>query len=162
MLNARFILIIFLIFINSTNGCNKEDPPIPDSFLASIDSNEYFEEDIFPADSQFIYGIWQLYDITGGYSGDGKDPEYDYVEFKKNGIWGCINSMELVDYGRLYMQYSKTKYWEGTVIGFIPDSLAYLDLIPINTYMVSGNTRDSICLNSSLSHGYNYYFERIK
>lgn len=92
----KFIRLIFLFGLLS---CEK-DTEIK-FHLDSIDSNEYYSKEIIPTDYQMIYGKWKLYDISGGFSGSGYEPDYDYLEIKSIGIYGLIRNNELFEYGKI-------------------------------------------------------------
>ena len=69
--------------------------------LNSIDSSTYYSDEIIPDDYKMIYGKWKLYDVSGGLSGGGHDPNYDYLEIKSIGIFGIIKGDSLLEYGKI-------------------------------------------------------------
>lgn len=82
-----------------------------------INSNQYYSEDIFQPEYSAIYGKWFLSLEYGGWSGGAEAPRFDFLEVKKNGIYGICKGFELVEYGKIEM----TKLTEEILLlNFIP------------------------------------------
>lgn len=52
-----------------------------------------------------IYGSWELYDISGGMSGDGYNLNFEYLEIKEYGVYGFINNSTLLEYGKISLEH---------------------------------------------------------
>lgn len=90
-----FICLLFLGLLSCENEGNVK------SHLESFDTDKYYSEEIIPADYQTIYGKWRLYDISGGFSGNGYEPDYEYLELKSTGIYGLVRNNILFEYGKI-------------------------------------------------------------
>lgn len=133
------------------------------SYLSSIDSDKYYSNEIIPLDYQQIYGKWRLYEVSGGISGTGYEPDYDYLEIKKFGIYGLIRDGRLFEYGKIELD------------TFDINTEAYLQVKLIPDYYVGRNPNmdtpekyvdlkgtDSLNLISPCCDLYNYHYKRVK
>lgn len=132
-----YLISLLVIFLS---GCRE------DSHYQAIDdisTKEYYSSDIIPDSLQIIYGSWKLIASSGGFTGSGNGKEFDYLVFKKNGIFGVIKDETLISYGKLTV----TKNTHSTSLNFIPVKSANIDLCndPVkNIHFVSNDTLDLI------------------
>ncbi len=69
--------------------------------IDSIETNRYYSDTIINPDFSAIYGKWFLQRMHHGWSGTSLAPAYDFLEIKKNGIYGVVKDFELIEYGRI-------------------------------------------------------------
>lgn len=131
--------------------------------LDSIDSYDYYSEEIIPADQQIIYGKWKLYNISGGFSGAGYEPDYDYLEIKSVGIYGLVKKNDLLEAGKIELDTFDNLNTDILQIRLIPEYMADQNAFmhPFEKYVVFKGS-DSLDLNSPCCDAYNYHYKRIK
>jgi hypothetical protein len=148
----KHFLVSLIIIIPS--GCTKDYSHYQS--IEDISSEEYYSSDIMPDSLQKLYGSWKLIASTGGFSGSGNGKEFDYLVFKRNGIFGVIKDETLIAYGKLTLTY-KT---HSTLLNFIPVKSSEIDLCtdPIkNIYFVSN---DTLNLNAPCCDRFNIHLVR--
>ena len=148
-------IIILLIFtMCETSNVNEY------SYLDNISYDEYYSSEIIPSEFQGMYGMWKLYSISGGFSGQGYKPDFDYLEIKKTGIFGIITNNILEDYGKIEIDTVQDD--ERLKINFI--SLSYsdhaFDMVLFPKY-VEILQKDSLNLITPCCDGYNFHFVRV-
>ena len=150
---------IFVILVGLLS-CDKENNI--KSQLGSMKSDQYYSVEIFQGNYLKIYGKWKLYKISGGFSGIGYAPDYDYLEIKSIGIYGLIRNNILFEYGKIELSTFDKNTTELLQIKLIPDY--YTSKYPYHTpelYIdLQGN--DSLNLISPCCDFYNYHYKRIK
>lgn len=158
MKTSKFILILSIL-ISGLNSCEKETIETLPSFQ-NMRTTKYFDSEIFAEPDLRIYGTWELFAVSGGFSGTGHDLNFEYLEIKKYGIYGFINNDSLLEYGkispalqtaseiRLKVDFEKDKKSNS----FFTDAEKYVEFI--------GN--DTLNLNSPCCDRYNYHFKRVK
>jgi len=128
--------------------------------LDSIASSKYYSDEIIPADYQTIYGKWKLFKVSGGFGGDGYEPDYDYLEIKSIGIYGLVKNDSLFEYGKIVLDtfdYNTKKYLQ---IKLIPDYGLNPRMYPPEKYIDLRG--DNLNLISSCCDWYNYHYKKIK
>ena len=90
-----------LIFLFSIAGCEETDNRPAKSYLDSVNSEKYYTSEIIPYSFQKIYDTWKLVDISGGIHGGGYEPDFDFLEIKRIGIYGLIRNDSLFEYGKI-------------------------------------------------------------
>jgi hypothetical protein len=159
-MNTIIKTIIWIIFFGLI-GCEKENDV--KFHLDSIDSNQYYSEEIIPTDYQKIYGKWKLYEISGGFDGTGHEPDYDYLEIKSIGIYGLIRNDSLFEYGKIELDTFDNNTNDFLQVRLIPDY--YIgpnpDMNPPEKYIDLKGT-DSMNLISPCCDMYDYHYKRIK
>ncbi len=153
---VKILASIFLTVL----GCDKSDEP--HSYLNAIDSHYYYSEDFLSATSQPFYGQWKLYDVSGGFSGSGHEPEYELLELKKIGIYGLVKGEKLVEYGKIELDtfdHSNAAILQVKFIPEFPSAQSSL-MSPAEKYVQFRNA-DSLDLNSPCCDMYNYHYRRL-
>jgi hypothetical protein len=98
--------------------------------IDTIDRNRYYSEEILDAEYLSIYGKWFVYSNYGGFGGGELRPHFDFLEFKRNGIYGVVNNFDLYEYGSFYIE---SKLDDGRIVlNFVPDNNFMPDSININ------------------------------
>lgn len=146
--------ILFALF-----SCEQEDDI--KFHLDSINSNIYYSEEVIPLEYQNIYGKWKLYEVSGGFSGIGHEPDFDYMEIKSRGIYGLIKNDTLFEYGKIerdsfgnnndFLQVKLIPDYHRESNPYMTPPEKYLDLKAV----------DSLNLISPCCDMYNYHFKRI-
>jgi len=130
-----------------------------DSFLSEIPADEYYQEEIIPPTYSDVYGIWKISSVFGGIAAIEHEPEFDYLELKKVGIYGIIKNSKLVDYGKIEIDTTVVNELDGLVLKFVslsPSDKAFdITLFP---KIVNLDKKDSLELISACCDGFNYYF----
>lgn len=158
MKTSMFTLIIFIL-AGLFTACDEESVPIP-QVLDDVESNKYFDTEIFSLNDLKIYGTWKIFDISGGLHGSGYAVNFDYLVIKKVGIYGFVENDNLLEYGKI-----SPALWNPTDLrlevdfekdeqsgSFFTDSEKYVQY--------SGN--DTLHLYSPCCDRFNYHFERVK
>jgi hypothetical protein len=127
--------------------------------IDKFDSNRYYPEDIFQQEYSAIYGKWFLSSVYGGWGGGEEIPRFDFLEVKKNGIYGICKGFDLVEYGKIEM----TKLTEEKLLlNFIPTY--YLGDIrwSFSSERLSFPVNDTLILHDDCLDCYHYRLSRIK
>lgn len=143
-------------------SCEKE--PNIKLYLDSIDPEKYYSEEIIPIEYQKIYGTWKLYEVSGGFSGSGYEPDFDYLEIKKIGIYGLIRNDSLFEYGKIELDTFNDNNEEGFLqVKFVPEFYVELNpyINPPEKYLHLRG-KDSLDLISPCCDMYNYHFKRVR
>ncbi len=159
MRNAFILPVLVIPFI--LNGCDAVDMAPAKSWLDSAAFEKYYSEEIIPFDFRGIYGTWQLYGISGGFSGMGYEINFDYLVLKPIGIYGLVRNDSLFEYGSIQIIPPLDNSTGMLAIKFLPDY--YSDLNPYydpNGKYVTLKGRDSLNLISPCCDNYNWHFIR--
>ena len=155
LLLKLLLMLSFLSFLRCEENKDKN------SHLAEIDRSHYYDKEIIPAAYNQIYGKWKLKEISGGFSGKGYEPDFDFLEIKSIGIYGLVRNNVLFEYGKIELVTFDANRTDALQIRFIPD-----DSVASNPYMTppekyldltGPNTLD---IQSPCCDMYNYHFER--
>ncbi len=158
MKNYRLAVFVFIL-ISILNSC--ETGLFNDSSeLREFETTKYYDSEIFPDSYLDIYGKWELYSISGGFAGDGYEPNFDYLEVKEFGIYGFIRNDSLIEYGKIAPA-SQTANDFSLKIDFVKDDLSDSFFTDTEKYVVFSG-EDTLNLNSPCCDRFNYHFIRIK
>ncbi len=141
-------------------ACNKDEN---DKFyLTSFESSIYYTSEIIPKDYKNIYGKWHLYKISGGFSGAGYEPDYDYLEIKSIGIYGLIKNDILFETGKIELYTFDLNATEFLQIKLVPENTeSGSSMSPPEKY-IELKGADSLNIISPCCDMYSYYYKRIK
>ncbi len=149
-----YVFLLILLFVSCEN---KELDT--DSYLKKIPSDEYYPKDIIPAAYSNIYGFWRISSVFGGIAAIEHEPEFDYLELKRNGIYGIIKNNRLTDYGKIEVDTDFENDDSELVIKFVSFSPAEYEFgMIVNPKIVNLDKAGSLELLSTISDGFNYYF----
>ncbi len=152
--------ITFILLIVSLMSCDSEGRI---SNLDSVKSDKYYSKEIIPTDFLMVYGKWELFDISGGFSGAGYDIDYDYLEIKRVGIYGLIRNNQLFEYGKIELHKFDDITTDFLQIRLVPDPAMGKNpnMFPPEKYLeLRGN--DTLNLYSPCCDLYNYHYKRVK
>lgn len=155
------LLIISIVFIGMA-GCKKESNHVK-FHLDSIARDKYYSAEIIPGDHHSIYGKWKLFKVSGGFSGAGHDPDFDYLEIKSVGIYGLVRNDILFEYGKIALDTFDISVTGFLQVKFIPDY--HKDINPyfyLAEKYVDLKRTDTLDLISPCCDMYNYHFKRIQ
>lgn len=155
------VIILFVYFVFAS--CEKEDNDVTKSYLDSFDKEKYYSIEIIPNDYQSVYSKWKLFKVSGGFSGMGYEPDYDYLEIKSIGIYGLVRNDSLFEYGKIELDTFDNYTTDMLQIKIIPDFYKGLNpyMYPPEKYMDLKRV-DTLDLISPCCDMYNYHFIRIK
>lgn len=158
-MNKNLFSVLILVIIGYfLSGCEKTDDKIK-FYLEDIPFDKYYISEIVYDQFMDIYGNWRLDSITGGFSGTGYVPNFDFLELKETGIYGFIRDDTILEFGKIQITEQTT---ERLKITFIPDNavdnIFFYD--PVKYIRFTG--KDSLNLYSPCCDRYNYHFVRIR
>ena len=78
--------------------------PAEAQLIDTIAKNHYYEEEIFSDKYLDIYNNWMLTDITGGFSGEGYEADFDYMTIDSIGIFRIYRNDSLFIYGKITIE----------------------------------------------------------
>ena len=149
---ACISLLLMLI-----GGCEKDESPKL-SALDEIAQTTYYSSEIFTGNELKLYGSWQLYAVSGGFAGTGHDLNFDFLEFKKYGIYGFVRNDSLLEHGKL-VRLSNNLIMHTLMIEFENDEQSDIIFRDKLKYVAfEGN--DTLHLNSLCCDRFNYHFKR--
>ena len=147
---ACFILIAF--------SCEKEVVMV--SIADLVKQGQYYDNEIFSAQNQKIYGQWEFLFSYGGIAGSKIMPTSNYsMEFIPFGICGKIKDNEIVEIGKIQIIKQDTNQ---TVIDFVPDDKYKTDYFLIQKSIVFMGKDTLILGDYNMYDGYSNYYKRIK
>ena len=127
-------------------SCNNETVNTSALLTDSISSTKYYPTEIFTDSNLRLYGRWQflyILEYAGVIGGSGKtNPSYDYLEFKKYGIYGKVKDNRLIETGKIEIITQDNSQFE---IELKPDEK---DSINTNSYFVTFSN-DSIVMKDA-------------
>lgn len=148
--------IICFIFIMLS--CEKEDDRI--SIADLVKQTQYYENEIFSAQNQKIYGQWELLYTYGGIAGSKIMPTTDFVmEFIPYGIYGKTKANEITEIGKIQIVKQDNNQ---TIIDLIPGD-KYITFYFLVQKAIIFKGKDTLILGDfNMSDGYDNYYKRIK
>lgn len=158
MKTFKLVLILSILF-SGLNSCEKDTFEYHTT-LQALGKTKYFDSEIFAERDLKIYGKWELFDISGGFSGSGYDLNFEYLEFMEYGIYGFVNNDILLEYGKISPAL-QTANDIRLKIDFEKDEKSNLFFTDTEKY-VDFNGNDTLLLNSPCCDRYNYHFKRVK
>jgi len=87
--------------------------------IDTINSNKYYSEDVLDAGHSSIYGKWFVYEVVGDWGEVA--PVFDFLEFKRNGIYGRSEDFNLLEYGKIRIVDKFSN--ERLVLEYIPENI---------------------------------------
>lgn len=130
--------------------------------LAKIDASQYHQDEIIPPAYTRIYDKWKLVGISGGYTGAGYQPDFDFLEIKPMGIYGLVRNDSLFEHGKIELDTFDANRVEVLQIKLIPEFLsADAAMSPAEKYIEMIGT-DSLSLVSPCCDRYDYHFKRVE
>ncbi len=156
----RIPLLIFIILSSwILYACNK-DRTDSLSYLGEFEKTKYFQEEIFAPSGLQIYGLWQVFDISGGILGDGYEVNFDYLEIKEFGIYGFVRNETLLEYGQIGPAL-QTGYDIGLKVDFVMDETSNSFFEDREKY-VGFSGKDTLHLLSPCCDRFDYHFKRVR
>ncbi len=125
--------------------------------LNGIETDRYYQEEIFNPDNLRLYGIWKLYAVSGGIHGGGHELNFDYLEVKKYGIYGYIKDDNILEYGRILIDEQTD---ESLLVRLQPDAQSG-QFMTDNEKYVQFYGNDTLYLASPCCDRYVYHYSRI-
>jgi len=114
---------------------------------------EYFE---FEDEYLDIYGTWVIRSISGGFSGGGIVPNFDYLEIKRKNSFSIFRDNSLITKGRLKIQSQSTE--ELTIQFIVETTVEPVSLSGISKRVIL--TQDKLTLQDICDDCYSYTFIR--
>ena len=129
--------------------------------LNDIDETAYHSKEIIPVKYSALYGKWKLVSVSGGFSGDGIEPNFDYLEIKEYGIYGLVRGDELFEYGKVELDTFDIDRADVLQLRFVPESISGSGpaMSPPEKYV---ELRESqiLDLNAPCCDMYNFHFKK--
>lgn len=156
-MRTSFVILI-VSFFTVVRSCEKEPVETP-SVLQEFETTKYFDSEIFAERDLKIYGMWKVFDISGGIHGNGYDPNFEYLEIKKYGIYGFVRNDSPLEYGKIMpaLQANEIRL----KVDFEKDENSHSFFEDRVKYVIFYGT-DTLHLNSPCCDRYNYHFVRVK
>jgi len=154
------IVFSLIIIVTVLTSCEKKDDL--ESYLNSYDDKMYYQNEILPKSYTKLYGLWKINDISGGFVGTGYEPNFDYIEFKKFGIYGIIKDGSVVEYGKI--EITPTLHNDPIdmlKIRIVPEEKNIDFSFNYEIKFIDLNEEDKLNLISPCCDLYNYHFERM-
>jgi hypothetical protein len=161
-MNTILKLFSCILFFGLFLSCEKEKPEIQTQ-LDVIGSTKYYPAEIIPGDYQKLYGKWHLFQISGGFSGGGYEPDYDFLEIRNFGIYGLVRNDSLIEYGKIEIDSSDIHPMDYLKIRLVSEYHKGLNpmMYPAEKYVHLAGA-DTLNLISPCCDMYNYHFKRVK
>ncbi len=103
-----------------------------------------------------IYGIWELYGVSGGVNGGSHELTYDFLEIESYGIYSFIRDDNVIEFGRIKINEQTN---ETLLITFEPDANSETFMHDPEKYVNLIGT-DTLSLDSPCCDRFNYHFNR--
>lgn len=156
-MNKLALLLSILLYLVIISCEKNEDPIIANNNNDSTFDTTYYDSEIFPEDYLKIYGNWKLYNISGGFTGQGHEAIFEYLKVEKYGVYSLLRNDSVFEYGKIQIEAPESE--ENFVIRLIVDQNSdsiFFDAIKIIEFY--GN--DSLFLNAPCCDRFNYHFVR--
>ena len=99
-----FTSLLLILFCQLFTNCESEqDGEATENNLQekNIPLDKYYEHDIFNEENSALYGKWKLVDITGGFTGNGYENNFDFLEIQEIGIYKMIRNDSVLSFGKI-------------------------------------------------------------
>jgi len=148
------VLILLLIFVSCDEGVELPD--------LNIAKTKYYNSEIIPAKYSAFYGQWKLTSVSGGFSGQGFAPNFDFLEIRSFGVYGIMRHDTIAEYGKIEVDTFDIKS-NLLQVKFIPDSSQASSLLATfsNRY-VELEKGNKLNLLSGCCDAFDHHFERVK
>ncbi len=161
MKNLANHFMISCLLILGLVACEKDEDEInndPSDLWSGIVETQYYNEEILQNTYLDFYGQWDIERISGGFTGTGYAPDFDYLEIRNYGIYGFVRNDSLLEYGQVVI---KEQNLENLWITLQRDDNSDFFFNEFE-FFVELPKKDSMNLISSAFDGYNYYFNRME
>ena len=151
----RKILVISLGLLLIGLGCNKESTSkvTPNtSFIDTVSTQRYYGSDILLPQYSGIYNKWKLTHVTGGLIGGEHRLGFDFLIFKKNGIYCLVKNDSIKEFGKISIS---DQYKEGLLIDLQPDKLSETFVGDFEKF-VDLSHKDTLILKAPCCDRYNF------
>ncbi len=103
-----------------------------------------------------IYGIWELYGVSGGANGGEHELPFDFLEIESDGIYRFIRNDSIIEFGRLKIDEQTN---ETLLITFEPDANSETFMHdPVKEVILF--EKNTLNLDAPCCDGFNYHFNR--
>ena len=103
-----------------------------------------------------IYGIWELYGVSGGVNGGEHELTFDFLEIESDGIYRFIRNDSIIEFGRIKIDEQTN---ETLLITFEPDANSETFMYdPVKNINLFGE--DTLSLDSPCCDRFNYHLNR--
>jgi hypothetical protein len=126
--------------------------------IDSIENNRYYSEDIIDEEYTSIYGKWFVYSVYGGFYGGEEIPRFDFLEVKKNGMYGISKGFDLLEYGKIEI---KKLTEEKLLLDFIPSHYSGDIRWSFVSVRLSFPVNDTLIFHDDCLDCYHYYLYRL-
>lgn len=147
------------LLISGIYSCEKDAVEIP-SRLQDLKATKYYDAEIFAESDLKIYGLWELFAVSGGLSGSGHDINFEYLEIKGYGIYGFVNQDSLLEYGKISHALQPANI-TSLKVDFEKDEKSNSFFTDTEKY-IEFMGEDTLSLNSPCCDRFNYHFKRVK
>ena len=126
--------------------------------LNLVTDTMYYQNEIFSNRNHIIYGKWSLTGITGGFTGNGYEPNFDYLEIMKYGIYQFVNADTLLEFGKVIIEEQSDRILR---ISLQTDSSSLI-FFSDSEKEVQFTGNDRLDLFAPCCDRYNYHFKRME
>jgi hypothetical protein len=140
-------------------GCTKEKAETKTS-LKDFEKTKYYDTEIFTYPTTNLYGRWELFSISGGFSGSGYAPDFDFLEIKEYGIYGLVRNDSLLEFGKIApaLQPANDLYPK---VNLEKDQKSESFFFDREKYIIFSGL-DTLNMNSPCCDRYDYHFKRMR
>ena len=138
-------------------SCEKESDKIAHVF-DDLANNTYYDSEILSDSYIHAYGNWKLFAVSGGIHGGGHEPDFDFLEIKRYGIYAFLRNDSIIEFGRINIDEQTN---EILLITFESDENSETIMYDPEKY-VNFYGKDTLSLDSPCCDRYNYHFLREK
>jgi len=124
--------------------------------FVELPTEYYYSSEVFDYSYLDIYGFWNCYQVSSGWTGLGYDPDL-YFEIKPYGIWGIIENDTLQDFGKI--EILDPSWQNAPLVNFKSDDSTKLYLYDLEKYIKLLGT-DTLLLEAPCCDRDDYYFVR--
>lgn len=154
----KFTLIVSILLSGSIS-CETDTIQISGD-LQKMEATKYFDAEVFAEPYLKVYGTWKLFEVSGGFAGNGHDLNFEYLEIKEYGIYGFLSNDTLLEYGKISPAVQTTNDLR-LKVDFEADEESDLFFSDSEKY-VEFSGSDTLHLNSPCCDRYNYHLKRVK
>jgi len=156
-MRSRILISVLTIFsiVGALLSCEKSNVDVNSTF-GKISKDKYYSEEIFSEQYSKINGKWALYSVSGGFTGDGHKPNFEYFEVKEFGTYQFIGNDSTLEYGRIQIE-EQTEFGLQVKLVSEQSTRSFIFDPEKAVYFISA---DSMNLISPCCDRYNYHFVR--
>jgi len=146
-----FSSLVFF-FVLTTFWSFEKDQQI--GSLDILNQKQYYDSEIFDEEHLGIYGKWELFEVSGGFAGNGHDfPAESYLEILKFGIYGFLVGDSIVSCGKIIIPEIEANVF----------AIAFEDSTRIGSpNVVKFKGKDTLVLQPFCADCYEYSYVKIK